>query len=400
MFVYQLSLTNLILKNITLFLKKNEIKIQNQDYATIVAQTQINDLLFCDPPYDSDTQTFNSYNASPFNQTNQKDLFESLKAAHLRGVKWVLTNHDTQLINHLYKDFNFIRIPVNRFINSQSCNRKNKTYETIITNFTLRDDQIKQINNLLFFKELKSTSYFLKDYVSWEKVNHFINQNEEITFDHQDKEVVINFIKESKLLTNVFVNSNFNQNIKDYIFGVLVGLDSNSRKNKSGVLLPNLIKTLLKTNNFNFQEEVLLTDILKGFELKETKRVDFVFKHNNINYLLECSFFNTSGSKINSELKRLVEFSKTINKFKNIQFIYVIESPGLKKNASLLEKNLNGNQCFIQYPSFSRIFKKNKIKLYFLTHRSNKLNTHPLRLIFTTNIIIIISSTDYFKIPP
>ncbi|WP_225904449.1 type II restriction endonuclease [Paulownia witches'-broom phytoplasma] len=140
----------------------------------------------------------------------------------------------------------------------------------------------------MFFKELKSTSYFLKDYVSWEKkVNHFINQNEEIikkwnklkskteqefydkfelqwqelsnafeflpillannrfaknekfiyfnnqnqeiTFDRQDKEVVINFIKESKLLTNVFVNSNFNQNIKDYIFGVLVGLDSNSR---------------------------------------------------------------------------------------------------------------------------------------------------------------------------
>ncbi|WP_374695658.1 DpnII family type II restriction endonuclease [Areca yellow leaf disease phytoplasma] len=50
-----------------------------------------------------------------------------------------------------------------------------------------------------------------------------------------------------------------------------MGLDYNSRKNKSGVLLPNLIKTLLKTNNFNFQEEILLTDILKGVELKETK---------------------------------------------------------------------------------------------------------------------------------
>ncbi|WP_374695745.1 DpnII family type II restriction endonuclease [Areca yellow leaf disease phytoplasma] len=43
-----------------------------------------------------------------------------------------------------------------------------------------------------------------------------------------------------------------------------------------------------------------------------------------MNYLLEFSFFNTSGSKINSESKRLVEYSKTINKFKNIQFIYVI----------------------------------------------------------------------------
>lgn len=124
--------------------------------------------------------------------------------------------------------------------------------------------------------------------------------------------------------------------------------------------MPNLIKTLLKTNNFNFQEEIFLTDILKGVELKETKRVDFVFKHNNITYLLECSFFNTSSSKINSELKRLVEFSKTINKFKNIQFIYVIEGPGLKKNASLLEKTLTETNVLFNIHRFQGFLKNIK----------------------------------------
>ncbi|WP_374695435.1 DpnII family type II restriction endonuclease [Areca yellow leaf disease phytoplasma] len=74
--------------------------------------------------------------------------------------------------------------------------------------------------------------------------------------------------------------------------------------------------------------------------MKETKRVDFVFQHNTTTYLLESSFFNNSGSKINSELKRLVEFDNIINKFKNFRFIYVIDGPGLKKNAILVDKIL------------------------------------------------------------
>ncbi|MGL9687668.1 MAG: DpnII family type II restriction endonuclease [Candidatus Phytoplasma sp. TWB_XP] len=213
--------------------------------------------------------------------------------------------------------------------------------------------------NFEFLPILLANNRFLQN----EKFIFFNNFNQEIEFAHQNKEVVIHFIKESKLLTNIFLNSNFNQNIKDYLLGVLVGLDSNSRKNKSGRFLPALIKTLFKKHNFNFQEEILLTDILKGVELKETKRMDFVFQHNNTTYLLECSFFNNSGSKINSELKRLVEFDNIINKFKNFRFIYVIDGPGLKKNAVLVDKILTEIKYFIQYPSVPRIFKNYKTKL-------------------------------------
>ncbi|MDV3153724.1 MAG: Dam family site-specific DNA-(adenine-N6)-methyltransferase [Candidatus Phytoplasma australasiaticum] len=167
-----INLSNIInesnLKKIITFLKdsKNKISFFYNDYKIIITKAQKNDFIFCDPPYDSDTKTFNSYNIEAFDKKNQKELCEYLQDAHVRGAKWILTNHDTTLINFLYRDFHILKIPVNRFINSQSDNRKNNTYETIITNFKLTQEQKKKIDHLLFVKELKNTSYCLKDYVS------------------------------------------------------------------------------------------------------------------------------------------------------------------------------------------------------------------------------------------
>lgn len=414
------SLSNIIdetnLKKIITFLKTNEIEIFNQDYKKIISKAQKDDFLFCDPPYDSDTETFNSYNAEGFNKNNQEELFKCLQEAHLRGVKWVLTNHDTELINKLYKYFYFLRIPVDRFINSQSFNRKNNTYETIITNYELSDCQKKQIDNLLFFKELKNTSYDLKDYVPWEKINNFIvqnqeiikkwnslkslteqeffkklnlyweqsqstfeflpilianncffkkekfiyfnNQNQEVVYEYQNKNIVINFIKESNLLSKIFLKPQYEQDIESYILGILIGLSSNSRKNKSGLFLPKTIENILASHKIEFEKEKNLKDILKEAELIETKRIDFVFKKNEITYFLECSFFNVSGSKINSELNRMVEFSRTINKFKKYRFIYVIDGPGLKKTNILVNKILNETNNFFNVHRFQKFLKK------------------------------------------
>ncbi|WP_369051705.1 DpnII family type II restriction endonuclease [Candidatus Phytoplasma citri] len=414
------SLANIIdetnLKKIITFLKSNEIAIFNQDYKKIISQAKKDDFLFCDPPYDSDTKTFNSYNAQGFNKKNQEELFKCLQKAHLRGVKWVLTNHDTALINQLYKSFYFLRIPVNRFINSQSFNRKNSTYETIITNYELSDWQKKQIDNLLFFKELKNTSYDLKDYVPWKKINNFIvqnqevikkwnslrslteqeflhkfnlcweeapatfeflpilianncffrkekfiyfnNQNQEVVYEYQKKNIVINFIKESNLLSKIFLNYQYEQDIKSYLFGILIGLSSNSRKNKSGSFLPKTIENILESHRIKFEKEKNLKDILKEAELIETKRIDFVFKHNEMTYCLECSFFNVSGSKINSELNRMLEFSRTINKFKKYRFIYVIDGPELKKTNILVNKILNETNNFFNIHRFQKFLKK------------------------------------------
>ncbi|MBP3059364.1 Dam family site-specific DNA-(adenine-N6)-methyltransferase [Texas Phoenix palm phytoplasma] len=415
-----ISLDNLInktnLKNIILFLKNNQIKILKQDYKKIFSQTKKNDLIFCDPPYDSDTKTFNGYNSKVFDKLDQEELSQYLKEAHLRGVKWILTNHDTSLINYLYKSFYFLKLPVDRFINSNCHNRKNNTYETIITNYELSDYQKKKIDNLLFFKELKNTSYVLKNYVSWDKATNFINdnreiiqtfnnlssstekeffdklefyykrntsifkflpilianknffqekkfiylnnQNKEIVFDYKNKNIVFEFIKESNILSKFFLDSLNNQNIESYLLGILIGLETNSRKNKSGLFLTKLIEDILKNNKIKFKKEINLKNILKEAELIENKRIDFVFNQNKITYLLECSFFNVSGSKINSELNRMLEFDRIINKFKKYKLIYVMDGPGLKKTNILVNRILNETNNFFNIHRFQNFLKK------------------------------------------
>ena len=47
----------------------------------------------------------------------------------------MLTNHNTQLINKLYKDFKIIPIKTNRSVNSKGEKRKNTGDEVIIINY-------------------------------------------------------------------------------------------------------------------------------------------------------------------------------------------------------------------------------------------------------------------------
>ena len=50
-----------------------------------------------------------------------------------KGCYCMLTNHNTELINELYKDFNKDVVNVKRMINSDVTNRKGQ--EIIITNY-------------------------------------------------------------------------------------------------------------------------------------------------------------------------------------------------------------------------------------------------------------------------
>ncbi|MDV3164095.1 MAG: hypothetical protein Q8772_02320, partial [Candidatus Phytoplasma australasiaticum] len=109
----KITLSNIINENnlnkIITFLKdhKNKISFFHNDYKKIIAQAQKNDFIFCNLPYDYDTKTFNSYSIEIFDKDHQKELCENLKAAHVRGVKWILTNHDTTLINFFISIFLF-----------------------------------------------------------------------------------------------------------------------------------------------------------------------------------------------------------------------------------------------------------------------------------------------------
>ena len=125
------------LDNISLFLQKNNIEILNNDFEYVLEKSHKGDFVFCDPPYDYENNKhgFDSYTKDSFGQEGQIRLANCLIGLDKKGVKWMMTNHNTSLIQTLYKDFQIIPIVTNRNINSKGNKRKNSGKEVIVINY-------------------------------------------------------------------------------------------------------------------------------------------------------------------------------------------------------------------------------------------------------------------------
>lgn len=124
------------LKIINEYLYENNIKIFSKDYAKVVKEAQNGDFIYLDPPYDSDTSTFNSYTDNGFNKKEQKRLARVYRELSNKGCYVMLSNHNTRLINELYQDYNIHVIEAKRYINADG-NKRGKVEEVIITNYEI-----------------------------------------------------------------------------------------------------------------------------------------------------------------------------------------------------------------------------------------------------------------------
>lgn len=125
-------LSNLI--TISNYLTMNNIKILSVDFEEAVKDAKKNDFIYFDPPYDSDTVTFNSYTEEGFGKKEQIRLAKVFKELDEKGCYVMLSNHNTTLVNELYKGYNIHLIEAKRNINSNG-KKRGKVQEVIITNF-------------------------------------------------------------------------------------------------------------------------------------------------------------------------------------------------------------------------------------------------------------------------
>ena len=113
----------------------NDVKILCCDFEDSVKDAKKGDFIYFDPPYDSDTSsTFNSYTEQGFGKHEQERLFKVFKELSDRGCFVMLSNHNTTLVQALYKDFNIHVIEAKRNINSNG-KKRGKVEEVIITNY-------------------------------------------------------------------------------------------------------------------------------------------------------------------------------------------------------------------------------------------------------------------------
>ena len=116
------------------FLNFNDIKIMNVDFEEAVKDAKKGDFIYFDPPYDSDTHTFNSYTEEGFGKKDHIRLANTFKELDKKGCYVMLSNHNTELVNELYKDFNIHIIEAKRNINANG-KKRGKVEEVIITNY-------------------------------------------------------------------------------------------------------------------------------------------------------------------------------------------------------------------------------------------------------------------------
>lgn len=118
------------------FLKEQNILLVNGDFEKSVKNAKKGDFIFFDPPYDVlKSDTFESYTKEGFGVEGQKRLSKLAHKLSGLGCYVMITNHNTPLVNELYKDFNIDVVPAKRMINSDASKRTG--HETIIYNYDI-----------------------------------------------------------------------------------------------------------------------------------------------------------------------------------------------------------------------------------------------------------------------
>ena len=120
------------LDRISRYLQRTEIV--NQDFEKTCEGANKGDFVFFDSPYDLlKDNSFEAYDKSGFSKENHIRLANLYKKLSNKGCYCMLTNHNTKLINELYKDYKIDVVSVKRLINSDASKRVGE--EVIITNY-------------------------------------------------------------------------------------------------------------------------------------------------------------------------------------------------------------------------------------------------------------------------
>ncbi len=107
------------------YLRNNDITLLCEDYKKVLSRASEGDFAFLDPPYDpvGKYSDFKRYAKNQFYENDQRELSVCIKDAVDRGVKFCLTNSNTDLIHGLYDEYNFLVIQTHRNINSRGEDR-------------------------------------------------------------------------------------------------------------------------------------------------------------------------------------------------------------------------------------------------------------------------------------
>ena len=156
--------------------------------------------------------------------------------------------------------------------------------------------------------------------------------------DYTDEEYAM-FMEKTGIFN--LLQRNIIGNLRDYVTGVEVGLDSNGRKNRTGHSMENLVQSYLEDYGFVMGEtlfkEIYQNDIENKFgvdlssitnEGNTQKRFDFVVKTLSTVYLIEVNFYSGGGSKLNETARSYKMITEETRNIPNVEFVWFTDGQG------------------------------------------------------------------------
>jgi DNA adenine methylase len=110
--------------------------LKTGSFEEIIDVAERGDFVYFDPPYapTSETADFTQYVSGGFDESSQELLLLTCLKLHQRGVHWMLSNSNTNIIQELYRGFKVETVEAGRSINSKA-EKRGPILELIIRNY-------------------------------------------------------------------------------------------------------------------------------------------------------------------------------------------------------------------------------------------------------------------------
>ena len=118
------------------YLRQADITLRHGDYLPILHELPEQAFAYIDPPYHpvSATANFTGYVRNGWREGDQVRLRDACNALSARGVRFMLSNSDTELIRELYAGYRCTEIMVRRSVSARATGRK-PVGELIVCNY-------------------------------------------------------------------------------------------------------------------------------------------------------------------------------------------------------------------------------------------------------------------------
>ncbi len=259
-----------------------------------------------------------------------------------------------------FVDWKKVKKAVNKYIDELSLlNSLSKISqedrEEHLKDLLLKYPKIIEVIPLLIAERLKKFKVDIFD-PEIEEIISFEFYKSKVNSDNLTK--IIEFCKK----TGIFKLFQEVKDIHDYLLGVEVGLDTNARKNRSGKIFERMCQQKVKNlvsenykmivNDPNFS---LYPAINSGRSGEKTHDI-VIYKDDSPVLVVECNFYNVSGSKPISIAESYIKMHETAQENK-IAFLWITDGPAWLEMEGTLLRNMNSMDWILNFKMLNLITK-------------------------------------------